>query len=121
MKIVGTKGDDALAGKAGDDVIKGRAGDDILMADGGLDILKGGKGADTFVIPADGFTFIKDFKPEQGDKVIVSVAPNDPSTLAPGPSSDLAYDAPLLSYKGALVAAFHKGGFLTDGDFLLDV
>ena len=62
-------GDDQLEGGKGDDTLEGGKGRDIL--DGGLgnDILEGGKGADDFVL-SDGIDRIKDFNPEEGDRLV---------------------------------------------------
>jgi Ca2+-binding RTX toxin-like protein len=44
--IVGTSGDDLLAGTAGPDVICGRGGDDTIGGGPGADIIRGGAGND---------------------------------------------------------------------------
>ena len=83
----GGKGDDELIGGAGDDFIRGGKGADILRGGKGADILRGGKGSDTFEFKGDPdggvfgknsdfefeydvFDQIRDFDPNEGDKLV---------------------------------------------------
>lgn len=68
--LVGTDGDDDLAGTANPDVIQGLRGDDRLSGKGGGDLLMGGRGTnqisggggrDRFVLEPRGFAVIHDF------------------------------------------------------------
>jgi Ca2+-binding RTX toxin-like protein len=78
-QINGSSAADVLWGFGGNDVIKGFGGNDLI--DGGLgnDILKGGAGADRFLFdttldPNTNVDRITDFRPGQGDKIVLSEA-----------------------------------------------
>lgn len=45
--LLGTDGDDYLAGEGGNDILDGLAGDDFMIGDGGADTFEGGEGNDT--------------------------------------------------------------------------
>ena len=72
----GLSGDDRLQGGEGDDRLYGGLGDDLLIGGPGQDILRGGPGADRFVITRDslgtGLDHIVDFRPEDGDQLVLS-------------------------------------------------
>ncbi len=72
--IIGSLGDDYLAGNAGVNVLRGGEGNDILQGRGGADKLVGGIGADTFVFEAasDGGDRITDFSVGVDHILIVS-------------------------------------------------
>lgn len=61
--VIGSAGNDYLAGDAGANTLRGGAGDDTLFGRGGADKLAGGAGNDTFVFqfPTDGGDTIADF------------------------------------------------------------
>ena len=72
----GSSGNDRLVGNAGDDRLEGGEGDDILVGGAGRDTLSGGPGADQFVFTRDsafdGLDRIIDFRPEEGDQIVLS-------------------------------------------------
>jgi hypothetical protein len=71
--LEGGAGDDQLEGGAGDDRLEGGAGDDVLIGGSGFDTLFGGAGSDRFIIDiaADAPDEIMDFRPEDGDTVLL--------------------------------------------------
>ena len=68
--LIGHKGNDLLIGRQGNDVIRGSAGDDTIKGDQGTDIIRGGRGADLIHF-SGGKDQILDFKPQQGDRLIL--------------------------------------------------
>lgn len=74
--LIGDDGVNRLNGGAGSDVLEGGAGDDVLIGGLGIDVLIGGAGADRFLYRRDlevslgvaGDT-IRDFDPDQGDRI----------------------------------------------------
>jgi Ca2+-binding RTX toxin-like protein len=75
-------GDDSLSGLAGKDTLDGKAGNDSLTGGLGADILTGGGGADSFIYSNWSDSLfgtqdrIRDFNPEQGDRLNVGPIPN---------------------------------------------
>jgi Ca2+-binding RTX toxin-like protein len=76
-EIHGGAGDDELQGGDGDDALQGGSGDDILMGGSGFNMLFGGTGSDKFIIDiaADAPDEIMDFRPEDGDTVLLRFKP----------------------------------------------
>ncbi len=87
-------GNDNIDGGDGNDFIRGGKGDDILRGGKGVDILRGGKGADTFEFKGDPyggvfgknsdfefeydvFDRIRDFNPNEGDKLVFDLEDKD--------------------------------------------
>ncbi|MGF1935799.1 MAG: beta strand repeat-containing protein [Nostoc sp. ChiQUE02] len=78
-KIDGKSGNDYLRGGTGNDTLIGGTGNDTLVGGAGNDVLTGGAGADRFLyntnapfaLTAVGVDTISDFKPSQGDKIIL--------------------------------------------------
>jgi Ca2+-binding RTX toxin-like protein len=72
----GSSGNDRLVGNAGDDRLEGGEGDDVLVGGAGQDTLSGGPGADQFVFTREsaleGLDRIIDFRPEEGDQIVLS-------------------------------------------------
>jgi hypothetical protein len=72
----GHSGNDRLVGNAGDDLLEGGEGQDVLVGGAGQDTLSGGPGADQFVFTpesaAPGLDRIIDFRPEEGDQIVLS-------------------------------------------------
>ena len=70
--LSGDDGNDTLWGGDGPDTLNGGAGNDYLIGQGGDDAITGGAGADTFFVnPGDGNTWIYDFNPAEGDRVVI--------------------------------------------------
>jgi hypothetical protein len=72
-QLRGGTGDDELLGGTGDDELRGGSGDDTLIGGSGFDILFGGSGSDRFIIDiaADAPDEIMDFRPEDGDTILL--------------------------------------------------
>ncbi len=68
-RLIGGAGNDFLEGGADSDTLVGGTGNDFLNGGAGKDILRGGSGADTFVLSNTSVDKIRDFKPEEGDKI----------------------------------------------------
>ena len=64
-------GDDWGNGNKGDDLIYGGIGDDYLNGGMGDDSLWGGEGADSFAM-SKGADIAKDFRPSEGDRVLIT-------------------------------------------------
>jgi hypothetical protein len=72
-RLTGGGGADRLEGGGGHDTLAGGGGNDRLDGGTGNDVLTGGKGADTFVFRKGyGTDRITDFRPDQGDRVVLS-------------------------------------------------
>ena len=84
--ILGTAGDDAIAGVGGADTIKGKGGDDYILGGNGKDLIEGGKGNDT-ISGENGNDTLKGGK---GADTILGGAGND--TMMGGKGADLLYD-----------------------------
>ena len=76
-RLIGGGGDDLVAGgghhdtirgASGNDTLRGGLGNDTLKGGPGNDVLRGGRGADRFQLSA-GRDRIRDFKPNQGDRL----------------------------------------------------
>ena len=79
---MGGNGRDSILSDDGNDLLKGGAGDDRLDGRGGNDVLVGGRGADTFVFyPEFGHDKVRDFKPEQGDRLLLTLAVHDGGSM----------------------------------------
>jgi serralysin len=71
----GGEGADWVRGGQGDDVVRGGDGDDWLWGDRGDDTITGGAGADDFhVQPGSALDRVTDFRPAEGDRVLVDGA-----------------------------------------------
>ena len=70
--VVGRKKIDVIVGTSqGSDRIFGRKNNDILINNGGVSNAKGNAGADTFVLKLGGRMCIRDFRPEDGDTLVI--------------------------------------------------
>jgi Ca2+-binding RTX toxin-like protein len=73
--LEGSKGNDTLSGGMGNDRLLGGEGDDKPNSGQGNDTLEGGPGADQFIFTLDavgkGIDEIRDFRPEEGDKIVL--------------------------------------------------
>lgn len=65
----GGDGNDFLRGGKGNDLLSGGSGRDVLIGDRGSDTLVGGGDADTFVLVPDEADIIRDFNPQEGDRI----------------------------------------------------
>ena len=81
--IMAGAGDDIIEGGPGDDQLHGGDGDDVLIGGIGFDRLFGGPGADEFVIEilTEEPDEILDFRPEEGDTIVLKVDRNKKSVV----------------------------------------
>lgn len=93
--LSGGAGQDSLSGGEGDDNLQGNDGDDILAGGSGDDTLNGGNGADTFVLSLGSSDRIVDFDLSEGDRLLVSMAPDATGEfgfVVSGGRTELRYD-----------------------------
>ncbi|MFN3643138.1 MAG: calcium-binding protein [Gemmobacter sp.] len=85
-RLVGGGGLDNLFGGDGNDLLNGGAGRDRLVGGQGADVLTGGADADRFVFnaPAEGGDRITDFRPGEGDRIVLNLAAFLPGFLTVG-------------------------------------
>ncbi|WP_375507118.1 calcium-binding protein, partial [uncultured Nostoc sp.] len=110
--INGQGGNDKINGLSGNDLLRGGAGNDILIGGAGNDTLVGGAGADKFlyntnacfVSSAVGVDTISDFKPSQGDKIILDQTTFNAIASTPGTGFSNKSDFKITSSAGTSTA-----------------
>ena len=71
-KVEGSKRTDVIVGNStGTGLAIGEKGDDFIINNGGTLDTRGKIGADTFVLSTEGRTCIRDFRPEEGDVLVI--------------------------------------------------
>jgi beta-glucanase (GH16 family) len=119
--IVGNSGANTLNGVGGNDRLFGAAGNDTLNGGSGADTLTGGAGADRFVLSSTSDSrgssrdTIFDFKPAEGDKIVLSRI--DANTQSSGNQAfSFVDEGSFTGRAGQLQAVDVSGGMMVRGD-----